>query len=281
VFARFVNARNPEKPFVPARIADNPHLDAEQYRKGLAELAEGVRRQLEDGDWRRPDVDGALWKSSLFEREGFRRSPVKHLNEHDQYALPPDIDRVVVAVDPTVTQYDDEETEALESQGRDPQYPGDRCGVMVVGLTRDARGVVLADLTGFYSPAKWAKVVVRAYRRFQATSIVIETNQGGALVKQTLENEALCLPIVEVRASMGKRARAEPVAALYENGRFQHAGIFSELEAEMTTWDAKRPGSKSPNRVDALVWAAHALGMCNATGVRRSQGIVKSSSVEH
>lgn len=268
VFGRFVKKKDPKRPFVPARLEENPHLDVDEYRESLGNLMEATRRQLEDGDWTKPDVGGALWKSKTFEAEGFRISPIAKRDDNGLIELPPWIDRVVVAVDPTVTDYDDEEIEEAEEEGRDPGYKGDKCGILVLGLTAEAKGVVLADLTGLYSPSKWAQIAVKAYQMFQAMYIVVEVNQGGALVKKTILGRAPNANVLEVRAAIGKRARAEPVAALYEEGRFVHAGLFSELEAEMTSWDAKAPGSKSPNRVDALVWGAHGLGLCEATGTK-------------
>ncbi len=125
--------------------------------------------------------------------------------------------RIVVAVDPP------------SGAGR-----GSCCGIIVAGLDRAGRGVVLADCSvEGASPAGWAAAVVRAYRRFDADRIVAEVNQGGDMVQAVLRGIDAQLPVTSVRASRGKWLRAEPVAALYEQGRVVHAGSFPALEDQM------------------------------------------------
>jgi phage terminase large subunit-like protein len=169
--------------------------------------------------------EGALWS-----RDGLDRCRTREA---------PPLDRVVVAVDP-------------------PAGPGG-CGIVVAGV--DARGVayVLADASvSGVAPEVWADAVASAHARFGADRVVVEVNNGGAMVAATLKAAGRVLPLKEVRASRGKVARAEPVSALYGVGRVKHAGLFPALEDEMCGLilggGYVGPGT-SPDRADALVWA--------------------------
>lgn len=189
------------------------------------------------------DTPGALWKRDQLEalRLRFNKHPTEFL-------------RVVVAVDPaTSTGEGSNET-----------------GIVVVGLGLDGEGYVLEDASGTYSPAEWGARVVEVYRRWEADRVVAEANQGGNLVESNLRVAVLKdeagrvlargehLPISMVHASKGKRARAEPVSALYEQGRVHHVGAFPELEDQLCGWNATS-GEASPDRLDALVWGFTAL----------------------
>ena len=144
--------------------------------------------------------------------------------------------RVVVAVDPAMTAGEE----------------SDDTGIVVAGAGRDNEGYVLDDRTCHLSPDGWAREVVRAYDDWKADRVVAEKNHGGELVETVLRTVDSSLPIKLVHASRGKLTRAEPVAALYEQGRVHHVGEFPELEDELCTWV---PGDPSPDRLDALVWA--------------------------
>jgi phage terminase large subunit-like protein len=135
------------------------------------------------------------------------------------------------------------------------------CGIVVAGIDGKGRAVVLADASvEAATPAGWAIAVARAYRRFEADRVVAEINQGGDMVVSTLRGIDENLPITTVRAARGKVARAEPVAALYEQGRVTHAGRFSALEDQMCDFGPDGLSSgRSPDRLDALVWALTAL----------------------
>jgi phage terminase large subunit-like protein len=111
---------------------------------------------------------------------------------------------------------------------------------------------VFDDLSMKGSPEKWAREAISGLNKYKGDSIVPEKNFGGAMVKSTLRNVDKDVSIHEVHASRGKYVRAEPVSALYEQGRVHHIGTFPELEDELCEWE---PGKKSPNRLDALVWA--------------------------
>lgn len=167
------------------------------------------------------DVPGALWTRDLIERS--------------RGVVPDDLSRIVVAVDPAVTSGED----------------SDQTGIVVVGTIGNV-GYLLEDLSGRFPPEQWARLAVDAYRRWGADRIVAEANNGGDLVTTVLQAVDRNVPVRLVRASRGKRARAEPVSALYEQDRVVHAGTFPELEDELCVWT---PGTtESPDRMDALVW---------------------------
>ena len=171
------------------------------------------------------DLPGALWSLATLDAYRLREAP--------------QMGRIVVAVDPAVTA-----TEA-----------SDEHGIIVAGLA-DQRGVVLEDASLSGSPNEWARRAVSLYRSWNADAIVIEVNQGGDMVAHTIRTIDPNVKIKEVRASRGKHVRAEPIAALYEQGRVAHVGSFPELEAQMTQMTTNGfEGEGSPDRVDALVWA--------------------------
>ncbi|MCM2442825.1 DNA-packaging protein [Agrobacterium vitis] len=176
------------------------------------------------------DREDALWRRDRLEQLTVRLSEPLH--------------RIVVGVDP-------------------PSGAGAQsvCGIVVAGLDRLGRAVVLADcsVTG-ESPASWATAVVRAFRRFEADRVVAEVNQGGEMVGALLKSVDANLPVRMVRATRGKFLRAEPVAALYEQGRVFHAARFTDLEDQMCDFGPEGLSSgRSPDRLDALVWALTAL----------------------
>lgn len=175
----------------------------------------------------------------LFNSEWFRYLP------HDSV---PALQRVFVGVDPAITMRNDE------------------TGIVVVGRKGDT-AYVLEDASGHMSPEQWARKAVEVAKRHNATAIVAETNRGGDLVKTTIRQFDARITVREVRANRGKDTRAEPVAALYEQGRVYHVGKLTKLETQMCEWDptsqdvmrAKKQAS-SPDRMDALVWAIHECG---------------------
>lgn len=172
-------------------------------------------------------VPDALWRWDWIDRP--RRSKA------------PDLYRIVVAVDPPVTS----------------TMRSDACGIVVAGIGPDKRAYVVADRTlKARSPSEWVRAAVAAYRDFGADRIVAEVNQGGDLVTTVIRQIAPEVPVRQVRATRGKWLRAEPVAALYAEGRVVHVGFHAELEKEMLGFGADGlSGRHSPDRVDALVWA--------------------------
>lgn len=173
------------------------------------------------------DVQGALWNRDLLESIRIRQVP--------------DFERIVVAVDPPVTS------------GK----KADTCGIIVAGLDRNNRAYILEDCSvQGLSPHGWAQAALAAYHMFEADRLVAEVNNGGELVESLLRQIDPHVSYRAVRASRGKVLRAEPVAALYEQGRVMHKGFFSELEDQMCCLTGEGlDGGKSPDRVDALVWA--------------------------
>ena len=172
------------------------------------------------------DVPGALWRRIWFEREDFRLSKA------------PDLERVVVAIDPAVTSGDESNETAI----------------IVCGKTGD-EGYVTDDRTLIGTPEQWGTAAVNAYVDHDADLIVAEDNNGGEMVEYTIrtvaKNMGISVNVKRIRASRGKYTRAEPIAALYEQGKIHHVGVYSELEDQQCTWV---PGDDSPDRMDADVW---------------------------
>lgn len=149
------------------------------------------------------------------------------------------MDRVVVGVDP-----------AMKSKEE-----SDDTGIIVAGR-KGNDAYVFDDATCQKSPAEWAKEVIKQYRAHKADRVVAEINQGGDLVEATIRNVDRFVPYTGVHATRGKAIRAEPVAALYEQHRVHHVGNFPELEDELLNFNPTLGRQqKSPNRLDALVWA--------------------------
>ncbi len=179
------------------------------------------------------DVEGALWKRSQIDE----LRVIKH----------PELIRVVVAIDPEATNTDE----------------SDETGIIVAGLGRDGHGYVLDDGSLKGSPNEWASGAVTLFHKYHADRIVAEINNGGDMVEYTIRTIEKAIPYKKLHASRGKQTRAEPVAALYEQGNVHHVGVFPDLEDQMCNWV---PGdADSPDRMDALVWALTEL-MVEDTG---------------
>ena len=171
----------------------------------------------------------------------------------DVTARPP-LTRIVVAVDPPASS----------------RKGADACGIVAAGRAADGTLYVIADESvGGLSPAGWATKAIALWRRLEADALVAEVNQGGDMVRAVIAQADPTVPVTTVRASRGKWLRAEPVAALYEQGRVKHAGIFPALEDEMCDFglDGLSQG-RSPDRLDALVWAVGSLSFGARAGPR-------------
>ncbi|WP_339748733.1 terminase family protein [uncultured Maricaulis sp.] len=188
------------------------------------------------------DPAGALW----------RRADI----EAAIVVAAPELDRIIVAVDPPATG--------------GPR--SDECGIVVAGAAGEGasrRAYVLADRSfGPAMPADWARVVAESFEAFAADGLVAEANQGGEMVRSVLQAASSGLPVRLVHASRGKHVRAEPVAALYAAGRVFHTGHFAALEDQMCAFGAPGGGPGSPDRVDALVWAVTDLLLETRAGPR-------------
>lgn len=159
----------------------------------------------------------------------------------------PDMLRIVVAVDPSGAEDED-------------NVDNDEIGIVVAGLGMDGKGYVLADLTCKAGPSTWGRVVVQAYIREKADRVVAEVNYGGAMVgfvvRTAAAKEKTRVPFRSLTASRGKVVRAEPISALFEDGRARLVGMFPQLEEEMYGFTTHGyTGENSPNRVDAMIWA--------------------------
>ena len=217
-----------------ATTADNAAHLAPDFLDGLRALYGGTRLEQQELEGRVVQAhEGALWRAEEFAR---LRRPA-----------PPALERVVVAVDPPAG------------------LSGAACGIVAAGRA-DGVAYVLADASvRGLTLLGWAARVARLAAQVGAHAVVAEANQGGEMVRSVLTTAGCPAPIRLVHARLGKRARAEPVAALYEQGRVVHCGAFEALEEELTTLGGDSPeggkggGGPSPDRADALVWAVTAL----------------------
>lgn len=202
--------------------AENPHISQEALSELASDMTNLAYRQeilAEDIE----EVPGALWRYNMFQRA--------------KVPAPQELSRIVVAIDPAVSS----------------AQSADETGIVVAALAKDQRHYVLSDVSGHYSPDTWARRAVAEYEDWKADRVVGEVNNGGEMVGHTLRTVARAVSYKAVHASRGKAARAEPVAALYEQGKVLHCGRFNELEEQLISWV---PGmGKSPSRLDALVWA--------------------------
>lgn len=224
-----------------------PNL-APQFADQIIKRYQGTRlgRQELNGELLE-DVVGALWWQAIIEPYRVKPEDV------------PDLVRVVVAIDPAVSASE----ESAET------------GIIVGGIDSAGHSYVLADASGRYSPLEWANRAVNLYREWHADRIIGEVNNGGDLVEANLRQVNRQVPFTAVHASRGKQTRAEPIANLYEQGRFHHAGTFPELEDQLTTW-VPGTGMASPDRLDALVWMGTSLGQPTPQIVLRSKNDPRS-----
>lgn len=205
----------------------------------LAELRvkyEGTRRGRQElyGEYL-DDVEGALWSRTMF--EAHRKQP----GQFDTAVQDGLVRRIVIGVDPAVTSGED----------------ADETGIIAAALMHDGRIWIIDDWTCRDSPDGWARRVNNLYAQRSADRVIAEVNNGGELVASVLRTVNAALPLTTVTASRGKRVRAEPIAALYEQGRVSHVGDLHLLEDELVSWTPEDPGS--PDRMDALVWAVTSL----------------------
>ncbi len=205
---------------------DNRENLSIEYLKSLANMPERQRKRFYEGIFGTDD-DNAIWQRSYI-----------------KFEEPPELERIVVAVDPAVSN----------------NVGSDETGIVVAGKDATGRGYVIDDDSSRYRPEEWARRAVSLYDTYDADCIVAEVNQGGDMVEAMIKAAAKgrAIPVKKVHATRGKHVRAEPIAALYEQNKVKHARQLTELEDQMCSFtidfDRKAAGY-SPDRVDALVWA--------------------------
>ncbi len=233
---------------------DNRSNLSEDFFESIISDLEGTR--LGDQElWGKilDDVPGAMWRSSII--DPFRIDPEQ---------LPERLKTVCVAVDPSVGGSNETGiivTGCGPAPSADlPDMTPDAHSSVALSLRRNQRihGYVMADLSGGgLTPDAWARRAVRAYHEYGANCIVAEANNGGDLVRYTIHTVDPNVPVKLVHAQRRKKTRAEPVVALYEQGRIHHVGKLSLLEDQLLTWDPEV--GESPDRLDAMVWGLHHL----------------------
>ena len=203
------------------------------------------------------DIPGALWNHDNIDQARLTKDEA------------PEYERIIVAVDPAASSH----------------AGSDENGIVAVGLARDAdgyaRGYVLADESLRGTPEEWAQAAIKLYRRLGADRIVAEKNNGGEMVASVLRSVDRSVPVTLVHASRGKHVRAEPISALYEQGRVHHVGRFDKLEDQMCMFsidNLRDENTGSPDRVDALVWGLSQL--FDKITARRRTNISPSSDAQ-
>lgn len=207
---------------------------APDYLQKIVARYSGTRlgRQELDGELLE-DNPAALWNRSALDAAREREAP--------------GLAHIVVAIDPPASS----------------TQRADACGIVAAGIDEAGIVHVLEDASlSAVRPSAWARLAIALYRKWEADRLVAEVNQGGEMVAAVIREADAGVPVTMVRATRGKYLRAAPVAQLYEQGRVRHAGNFPELEDEMCAFGPDGlPGGKSPDRLDALVWAVTALAL--------------------
>jgi len=234
IYKRFIHHERNDCTYIHTTFLDNK----QNLSKSFIDQAERVKNEnllryehLFLGKWL-DDAEGLLWNKAIIER---CRLEVK-----------PEMKRIIIAVDPATTATSE----------------SDETGITVQGVDNIGNGYVLEDLSGKYTPNEWSSVVNTAVVRWGADCIVAEKNQGGDMVESVLRSKDKVTRVKLVTATKGKFVRAEPIYSLYEQGKIYHVGNFPILEKQMVTFEPDK--SKSPDRVDALVWGFTEL-MLNKT----------------
>lgn len=226
---------------------DNRDNLPEEYFDVLDGMSAAKQLRFRRGEWA-TEVNGALWSVEDRRVEAMTLDdgtviPARSIPGIDRHRVSqaPELRRVVIAVDPSGTKGDD---------------TGDDIGIVAAGIGMDGRAYILQDATCQLSPDGWGRRAVEVYHRHKGDRIVGERNYGGAMVEFVVKTADRAVPYKEVVATRGKVVRAEPIAALYEQGKVSHVGEFPDLEDQMCNFTASGyVGEGSPDRADALVWA--------------------------
>jgi predicted phage terminase large subunit-like protein len=201
--------------------SSNPFIDPDEIEAARKSMLSRIFRQEYEADFLE-DNPNALWKRAWIDAGRTLKAP--------------DLARVVVAVDPPATK------------------TGDECGIVGGGMAKQGKDphlYVLEDVSANGSPDEWGRAAVTLYHKLKADLMVAEKNNGGEMVEHVIKTIDNRVNVKLVHASRGKHTRAEPVSAIYEQGRGHHVGSFPQLEDQMCQWE---PGNDSPDRMDALVW---------------------------
>ena len=234
IYKRFFEARGVEDGF-SGKVDDTTYIHT-TYLDNKINLSQSFLDQAERtkavnllrynhlflGHWLESS-EGLLWNVDLIDKFRVTDAPI--------------LRRVIVAIDPAIT--------AKEGS--------DETGLVVVGLGTDLKGYVLEDASGTYTPNQWATKAKELYDKWQANEVVAEVNQGGDMVESTIKTVDPSIYVHKVHATKGKFVRAEPIYALYQQGKVHHVGYHSRLESQMVTWNPSDEHT-SPDRMDALVW---------------------------
>ncbi len=221
---------------------DNLDNITSDYLENLDDMTGKNRKRFKDGEWG-DDNEKALWKRAW-------------IDSNRVYNIP-DFKRCGTAIDPSASSNEE----------------SDECGIISGGseiIDKVEHYYVSSDATAVMSPDKWADIAIMEYDMINGDRVIGERNNGGDMIETILRTKRKNLPYTSVWASRGKEVRAEPIAALYEQGRVHHIGDFPELEDELTEWDPTK--EKSPNRLDALVWLLTWLSGNKVASVDRNVG---------
>lgn len=217
--------------------ADNADNLPTEYFDVLASMSAAKRLRFEAGEWA-SEVAGALW--ALEDRTASDGAVILGIDA-SRVSDAPQMSRIVVSVD---------------ASGTRGAGGGDDVGIVVAGIGVDGHGYVLEDATCNLSPEGWSRRAVEMYHKWGADRLVAERNFGGDMIRALIQTADKNVSYKDVVASRGKHVRAEPVAALYEQGRVHHVGFFADLEDQLCNFTTSGyVGDGSPDRGDALVWA--------------------------
>jgi phage terminase large subunit-like protein len=227
---------------------DNKDNLAPSFFTAIINRYEGTRlgRQEINGELLE-DNPGALWNMSMIDDHRIQAAPA--------------LRRIVVAIDPPASS----KKKSTENKG-DNVRESDEAGIIVAGIGVDGHGYVLADRSFIAKPEEWGKAAVKGYRDFSCDRIIGETNNGGEMVEFVIKATDASVPFKGVHASRGKIVRAEPISALYEQGRIHHVGSFPTMEDQMCDYNPLT-SKDSPDRMDALVWAFTELMFAEGMGM--------------
>lgn len=199
------------------------NISADYIENTLETMTGSSKKRFREGEYA-DEAEGALWNDELINRYRVTEMPA--------------MTRIVISIDPAVSTKED----------------SDETGIIIAGRGIDKHYYVWRDLSGVYKPNEWGAKVVNAFHDEKADCAIAEVNNGGDLVESNIKNIDRNVKVKKLHANRGKLLRAEPVQGLYESGFVHHVGELTDLEYQMTTWDPA-VDAKSPDRVDAMVWA--------------------------